>query len=284
MSNELAIKQETTHWITSVNSNPNPAELNLVISERENALTVKEVFNYPLITNLELPKKEILASIRLLILHTAKQFRWSEKMDILQATTLAIDVYEALKTETLEDITLMFSLARKGKLKDRGRGNPIQLNGRLDNETIFNQIVPAYLDLKAEQREVNYQNKKAIKPPKTEPLTPEQKKEFAKIKKSVTKIGTPKETKKPTPTTLDNMYQEWTAEYDKLKLEGKLPKRIVTLDDYWKLKLKEIEVKDNTITHAQMQKWANEFWELREQNKLPEGIKTYTQFFEWKTF
>lgn len=288
MSKELAIKQETTHLILSINQNNNPAELPMVISERESSLQIKDVFKCPLIIQLEVPKKEVIKTIRTLLMNTAKQYQWSKDMGVQEATTLAIDLHEVLKTETLEDIILMFNMARKGKLTDAKTNKPLVFKGRIDNESLFTQIVPAYLELKAQEREKNYQNKKHEKLDKVEPLTPEQKDNLKKLKESVTKnISNKRLQKKQEPTyPVNELCQEHFREYDRLKRyePHKIPKRVTNSYDYLSLQFSKMKYESKPLTNAIIQKWAKEFWELREQDKLPDGIDTYTKFFEWKTF
>lgn len=287
MSNELAIKQETTHLIVSINKE-SPANLPFVISDKENELTVATTLNCPLIVNLPTQKKEILKSIRTLILYTAKQFKWSKDMEVQEASVIALDLYDRFKTETIEDITLMFAKARKGELKDRITQNPIKLNGRIDNETIFNIIVPAYLDLKSQERENAYIKKKNQKEAGNVELTEGQKKQLTNLKKvMLKKIRTPES--KPVKKQLspvNELCQEHFREYDRLKRyePDKIPKRITSSYDYLKFQFSKMKHQNKPLTNGTVQKWAKEFWELRDQDKLPDGIDTYSKYFEFKSF
>ncbi len=76
-----------------------------------------------------------------------------------EATMLASDLIETFNYDTLEDIILMFKYLRLGKLKNP-KGDPLKINSRIDSDTLFNSIVPAYLDLKSLEREKQYQNHK----------------------------------------------------------------------------------------------------------------------------
>lgn len=82
---------------------------------------------------------------------------------------------------------------------------------------------------------------------------------------------------------INEMIQEWLKEYDELKLKGKLPKKIVSAQEY--LRFKQSQLKSNKsfkVTDSVVQKWANEFWELRDKDKLHENINTYTEYFEYR--
>jgi hypothetical protein len=59
---------------------------------------------------------------------------------------------ELMNYETIEDIVLMFKLARQGKI-----GGKIY---RLDSLTIFQEWVPAYLEMKVKLREESHQKEK----------------------------------------------------------------------------------------------------------------------------
>jgi hypothetical protein len=143
----------TTRWITWFNHTCK--DTFSALAEKGSELTIKKCLDYPVIQKLEkeLPRKEILLSIRSAVLNTALAFKYSENMDISQATLLATDLYDIFRTDSLEDIFLMFKMARQGLLGSN--------KGRLDHDIIFNLFVPAYLEKKAEERERQIQNEKA---------------------------------------------------------------------------------------------------------------------------
>lgn len=83
---------------------------------------------------------------------------------------------------------------------------------------------------------------------------------------------------------INQLCQEWFAEFDKLEKKGKLPNKILTANDYLIFKQSEIKVENNIITDETMRAWSDEFFQLREKGKLPDGIDTYSKYFEWKNF
>lgn len=126
------------------NDNPNKA---IEISLLENNLSLSKCLSIPSIYELKKQSspKTILLAIQQIILNTAKTFKYSENMDYSQSAILASDLLDYFKHESMEDIALMFKMARQGEL---GSGK-----GRLDHDVVFNIFVPAYLNKKAEARE-----------------------------------------------------------------------------------------------------------------------------------
>ena len=89
--------------------------------------------------------KALLKVVREIVMNTARTFKFSENIDLGQATILASDLLDFFRTDTLEDIIQMLKMARQGEL---GSGK-----GRLDHDVVFNIFIPAYLEKKAEARE-----------------------------------------------------------------------------------------------------------------------------------
>lgn len=120
----------------------------------ETTLSVKKCLELPTIYEVTklLPAKNIIKAVREIILISAKTFKFSENMDLSQATILASDLISYFKHESLEDIVLMFKMIRQGEL---GSGK-----GRLDHDVVFTVFVPAYLEKKAEIREKQMMNEK----------------------------------------------------------------------------------------------------------------------------
>ena len=79
-------------------------------------------------------------------------FNVGQKINDDQSVTLAIDLLEVFGHENLEDVVLMFKLARQGRI-----GGKIF---RIDNQVVFSEWVPAYLELKAIERENIWQSRK----------------------------------------------------------------------------------------------------------------------------
>lgn len=90
-----------------------------------------------------------------LIMRQRDLFNLRNTLTDVQVAILSNDLLEVFAYETLEDAVMMLKLARQGKLGE--------IYQRLDSETIFQKWVPAYLELKAEQREKEHQEKKAWK-------------------------------------------------------------------------------------------------------------------------
>lgn len=120
----------------------------------ETTLSVTKCLDLPTIHEVtkQLPAKNIIKAVREIILISAKTFKFSENMDLSQATILASDLISYFKHESLEDIVLMFKMIRQGEL---GSGK-----GRLDHDVVFTVFVPAYLEKKAEIREKQMMNEK----------------------------------------------------------------------------------------------------------------------------
>lgn len=118
-------------------------------------LSLKKCLSLPSIYEIKknISAKQTLKAVREIILNSAKTFKFSENMDLSQATILASDLLNYFRNESLEDIILMFKMARQGEL---GSGK-----GRLDHDVVFNIFVPAYLEKKAEAREKQERNNKA---------------------------------------------------------------------------------------------------------------------------
>ncbi|MDP9954733.1 hypothetical protein J2X97_000370 [Epilithonimonas hungarica] len=135
----------TTHWTQCLINDTSDAMMEIV--SLETSLSVKKCLESPTIYEVtkNLPAKNIIKAVREIILNSARTFKFSENMDLSQATILASDLISYFKNESLEDIVQMFKMARQGEL---GSGK-----GRLDHDVVFNVFVPAYLDKKAEIRE-----------------------------------------------------------------------------------------------------------------------------------
>jgi hypothetical protein len=174
----------TTRWITCFNESDKDSFL--ILAEKESELTIEKCMNFPPIQNLEkeISKKEILKAIRTAVLNTSLAFKFSEKMDIPQATLLAVDLYEFFKTETLEDVFLMLKMARNGFLGSN--------KGRLDHDTVFNLFVPAYIDKKIEERERQYARQKDMLETETFTFSEENKMKLDRLIKPVSEKVTKK--------------------------------------------------------------------------------------------
>lgn len=79
-------------------------------------------------------------------------FAFSTKLDATQIEILTVDTLEHFAYESLEDIILFFKMARSGKFGTTKKAP--------DSNLIFGEWFPKYLDLKAIEREKQYQTKK----------------------------------------------------------------------------------------------------------------------------
>lgn len=146
------IVKTSTHWIQCIP--PDKEDISLNIAERELDVTISKNMIQPNIATVrkDFPIRDIVRIIRGIILYSAKTFKYAENMNLQQATVLASDLVDNFKDECLDDIVLMFKMARQGKLGET--------KGRLDADSLFNIIAPNYRLYKAEIREKQYSKEK----------------------------------------------------------------------------------------------------------------------------
>lgn len=115
--------------------------------EREQEVQLSQTIDCVKIITLiqQLGRKRVIEIIRSALLNAAKVFKYSENLQIYPATILATDLLEKMKYDSLEDVLIMFRMARRGEL-----GNS---KGRLDADVIFGTFLPKYNELKALQWE-----------------------------------------------------------------------------------------------------------------------------------
>lgn len=135
--------------------------------EIESGLTVSTAMDSTSIRKLDrsIGKKNIVKAISYLTLRLAENFNMRGNFNDIQAAVLANDLFEVFGYETLEDVVMMYKLARQGKIGD-GR------DFKLDGQTVLHKWVPAYLELKAIERENQHQNRKDSQKPANMPLNP----------------------------------------------------------------------------------------------------------------
>lgn len=90
-------------------------------------------------------KKLIIKMLVYLISRMNDNYNMNNKLNDNQIILLSIDLLDVFSYETIEDVVMMFKLARRGQL-----GTKIY---RLDSQIIFQEWVPTYLELKAVERE-----------------------------------------------------------------------------------------------------------------------------------
>ena len=91
-------------------------------------------------------QKNTVKALVFLTTRLSDNFNVGKKFTEEQAIVMAFDLIEVFSYETLEDVVLMFKLARQGKIGD-GK------DFKLDSQTVFHKWIPDYLNLKAEFRE-----------------------------------------------------------------------------------------------------------------------------------
>ena len=107
----------------------------------------------------------ILKAISYLTLRLAENFNMRGNFNDTQAAVLANDLFDVFGYETLEDVVMMYKLARQGKIGD-GK------DFKLDGQTVLHKWVPAYLELKSIERENQHQRRKDSQKPANLPLSP----------------------------------------------------------------------------------------------------------------
>ena len=123
-------------------------ESELVIYERN--LSIKKSLKSLPLRNLKekVNNQTLLTSVVFLVMRASKTSAVYKELDKGLAVNLAVDLLEKFDFDSFEDIILMFKYARQGKL---------QLNEFAKKksfyETVLNDWLPSYLDLKAQERE-----------------------------------------------------------------------------------------------------------------------------------
>lgn len=176
--------------------------------QKESELSVSHICTtpYPIIKNMGVEKKDIVKQVYLIVLRFNRLLNVSKPMDDEQMTVLALDLVEAFKYDTLEDVILLFKMARNLKF-----GNIY----RIDPPIILSWL-PQYFEMKAEQRE-KLHKEQLSKPVLTIPEAI--KKDLDKmldkvVKRSIASIPV----SKPQKQTAHNNYDIWLV-----KIKSELP-------------------------------------------------------------
>jgi len=98
-------------------------------------------------------KKEVIKTLVFLISRMNDDYNSKQRMNQQQMFTMAIDLLDVFKYETIEDVMLMFKHARQGKI-----GGKIF---KIDSNVVFNDWVPCYLEQKAIEREKRHAKAKS---------------------------------------------------------------------------------------------------------------------------
>lgn len=204
--------------------NPTTSELILLINkhdeislaEYENKMCLEKALEGTTLKKLAkvLDNKNLTKIIVFFIKRLSANFNVGKKFTDDQAVVLAFDLLDVFGHETLEDLLLMFKMARSGKIGD-GK------DFKLDSQVIFHKWVPEYLELKAEARELKYIKEK--KSYTTKELTIEEVKKSYKKKISLQEREDRRHaridelTKDFTREDLEHLIEEWQKDEAKKK-------------------------------------------------------------------
>jgi hypothetical protein len=146
------LKPSTSELVTIIDSD-DPVRLGVYEAE----LTIEKALNG---TGLRILGKTIGVSnlttiIVFLINRLSSNFNVGRKFTPEQAVVMAIDLIDVFGFETLEDVMLLFKMARTGRIGD-GR------DFKLDSQTVFHKWIPEYLELKVDLREKLHNREKQL--------------------------------------------------------------------------------------------------------------------------
>ena len=126
---------------------------------RETALTVAGNLDKPCIANMrsETNTPMIMSIINMAVNKASKISSVYKDLDDDLSIQLTVDIMEKMGTESVDDVLLMFKMARMGDLRVG------QYSKRKSfYEAVLQDFIPAYLDLRAQAREAVLSKKKAI--------------------------------------------------------------------------------------------------------------------------
>jgi hypothetical protein len=176
MENGIVIKEEqflqlskpTTQELMSILSEYD--EIKLAVYEKQ--MTVEKAMEGTSLRQLgkAIDEKNLVKTLVYFINRFSANFNVGKKFTPGQAVTMAMDMTEVLKYETIEDIVLMLKMARTGQIGD-GK------DFKLDSQTVFHKWIPEYLELKAIKRE-NLHNRQKHETSHFEKWSPESLEKF----------------------------------------------------------------------------------------------------------
>jgi hypothetical protein len=219
------VKPTTASLITFIANNDNTSlaafEQELTLEKAIEGTSLRKLSN--IITDKNLTILNVFLINRL-----ANNFNVSRNFTHEQSYIMALDLIDVFKDETLEDLLLMFRMARSGRIGD-GQ------DYKLDSQTVFHKWMPQYLNLKAELRENNHRKEKEQLKAFTKDLTIEDVKKAYIKKMSAQKIEDARNarideiTKDFTREDLENLIVEWTKDDVKKKYLRYLTKKRLTI-------------------------------------------------------
>lgn len=152
MKEEIIIKEDQLMLL----SKPTTQELMSILSTHdeiklatyEKGMTIEKAMEGTSLRHLSkaIEEKNLVKTLVYFINRFSANFNVGKKFTPGQAITMALDMTEILGYETIEDVVLMFRMARTGQIGD-GK------DFKLDSQTVFHKWVPQYLELKAIKRE-----------------------------------------------------------------------------------------------------------------------------------
>lgn len=123
------------------------------IGMHENSITITSAFNSnSLSRDFKGNEPMAFAVVKLLTERFLKSFGFSKTHESVTVDIIATDILNEMKHESLEDIILFLRMARTGSLGVTNRG--------LDSNIIIGEWLPKYMELKAEERELQWQKEK----------------------------------------------------------------------------------------------------------------------------
>ncbi len=126
-------------------------ETELILFESD--LSISKAYTGTMLNTLQkADKRTTIKTLVYIISRMNDGFNMKQKLNDNQILQLSIDLLEVFKFECVEDVILMFKYARQGKI-----GGKLF---KLDSQTIFNEWVPAYLELKTIERERRIEKQK----------------------------------------------------------------------------------------------------------------------------
>lgn len=203
------LKPTTSELISLIAANDLPS---LALYERQ--MTLQKAIEGTTLHKLSktINDENLVVIIVYLIDRVSENFNVGKKFTEGQSFIMALDLLDVFKHENLEDILLMFRMARTGKIGD-GK------DYKLDSQTVFHKWIPQYLEMKIDQREQMHSREKNMT--FSNQISLEDVRKAYEKKKSAQKIEDEKNekideiTKGFTREQLENLITEW--EHDPTK-------------------------------------------------------------------
>lgn len=172
-----------------------------------------------------LDNKNLTKILVFLITRFSANFNVGKKFNEEQAIIMAMDLIDSFGYETIEDVLLMFKMARTGRIGD-GK------DFKLDSQTVFHKWIPEYLELKIDYRQQLHNRQKELIKENTLTLA-DVKKEYNKLsaqqKENKINERIDEITKGFTREMLENLIVQWQNDDTKTKYLRYLTKKRLTI-------------------------------------------------------